>query len=171
MVDKVITYNKSEFALSIAMAGLGRIARKKAGLTHVVDPNNKCDCPQCIAADKIKAVMALYGLDPINHPLPEWLPIGLARRIKLVPCPVAGLHGDCWEWQDSLAYGYGQVSWYEEHNRVHVIVFRLSGGIVPEGYTLDHLCRYRACGRKCKICHNHNFKLRKQKLREAQGDI
>lgn len=57
----------------------------------------------------------------------------------------AGL-GACWEW---LAYrgrdGYGQFGVGRVVKRAHRVAFELARGPVPDGLTLDHLCRNRGC--------------------------
>lgn len=141
----VVSNSKTEIALSMAVAGLKRIARKVGGLSHTIDPDNECDCPSCIASDRLRAIMDLYGLNIEEHPQEDWLPIGLARRIKLVPCTVQDLIGDCWEWQGALTRGYGEVTWGQKHVVTHTLIYTLAGLLIPKGYTLDHLCRYRPC--------------------------
>lgn len=54
----------------------------------------------------------------------------------------------CWIWTacvDKLGYG---VQWDGElgkHQRAHRSVWRYFVGPIPEGLTIDHLCRNRAC--------------------------
>lgn len=52
----------------------------------------------------------------------------------------------CWEWQRSINRdGYGHV-WKEGRCRLaHRVYYEELVGPVPEGLTLDHLCRNRAC--------------------------
>jgi hypothetical protein len=57
----------------------------------------------------------------------------------------AGLF-DCWPWVASRTdTGYGQV--WDGHRlvRAHRLIYELLVGPIPEGLTLDHLCRNRAC--------------------------
>lgn len=62
---------------------------------------------------------------------------------------VGNLGGDgCWTWEGGLHKGYGTA--LDETGRstkVHRIVYRWLVGPIPEGLTLDHLCRNRACVR------------------------
>ena len=52
----------------------------------------------------------------------------------------------CWKWLGHIRpNGYGQF-WFEgaDHN-AHRISFLISGGNIPDGYEVDHLCRNRGC--------------------------
>jgi hypothetical protein len=50
--------------------------------------------------------------------------------------------GDCWEWTGRKnIYGYGRVV----KAMAHRVVYEALVGPIPEGMTLDHLCRNRAC--------------------------
>lgn len=57
-------------------------------------------------------------------------------------------HG-CWLWTGYIGEGgYGRV--YEGHSdgrtlMAHRVVYELAVGPIPEGLTLDHLCRVRCC--------------------------
>lgn len=53
----------------------------------------------------------------------------------------------CWPWIGFITEsGYGRFRGPEGRNvYVHRLSFSLSGGVVPEGMELDHLCRNRAC--------------------------
>jgi hypothetical protein len=62
-----------------------------------------------------------------------------------------GAVGECWPW---LAYrdrdGYGRFSWQQEDGKIvshgaHRLAYTLRIGVIPEGLTLDHLCRNRGC--------------------------
>jgi len=91
-----------------------------------------------------KAVMDLYKIEDTNR-FPEWLPFSIGKKLKIIPCQVDGL-GDCWEWPHAVRAGYGEVQWRGKVISTHILVYSLSGKpIIPEGYTLDHLCRYKAC--------------------------
>lgn len=49
----------------------------------------------------------------------------------------------CWEWQGSLDHaGYGQWS---RGGSAHRRMYEFIRGAIPEGLTLDHLCRNRKC--------------------------
>lgn len=52
----------------------------------------------------------------------------------------------CWPWLGSKNRGgYGQVSLNKVSYRVHRVAYALRRGPVPEGLTLDHICRRRNC--------------------------
>lgn len=54
---------------------------------------------------------------------------------------------ECWTWTGCTQHGYGLV-WVDgvrRSARVHRVVYELLVGPIPEGLTLDHLCRNRAC--------------------------
>ena len=58
---------------------------------------------------------------------------------------------ECWEWGGTIMpNGYGRrVVYRKDHTRYHALAHRvaweLANGRIPEGLTLDHLCRNRAC--------------------------
>lgn len=52
----------------------------------------------------------------------------------------------CWEWIGrSITNGYGQVKMNGCTRRAHRIVYERVKGPIPQGLTLDHLCRNRRC--------------------------
>ena len=52
----------------------------------------------------------------------------------------------CWLWQLKLDDdGYGRVKRKGRGSRAHRYVFKLCGGVIPEGLHLDHLCKVRNC--------------------------
>lgn len=51
----------------------------------------------------------------------------------------------CWEWQGYLTRGYGYLKDGKKLVAAHRFAFRLLKGGIPEGMTLDHLCRNRCC--------------------------
>jgi hypothetical protein len=52
----------------------------------------------------------------------------------------------CWIWNAARhRYGYG-AAWYAgKVHRAHALMFRLYGGVIPDGLVLDHLCRVTSC--------------------------
>ena len=58
-------------------------------------------------------------------------------------------NGGCWEWTASKLRGYGQFGTYRDGraqtHRAHRFAYELLVGPIPDGLTLDHLCRNRGC--------------------------
>ena len=52
---------------------------------------------------------------------------------------------DCLIWPGAVDRGYGRVWVDGKAKRVHRVVWELTHGPIPEGLTVDHLCRIRAC--------------------------
>lgn len=53
--------------------------------------------------------------------------------------------GDCWTWTGNVAGRYGHVRDQGRTYQVHRLVYSLLVGPIPDGLTLDHLCRNRLC--------------------------
>jgi HNH endonuclease len=54
--------------------------------------------------------------------------------------------GGCWIWTGTLVRGYGQTSIRgRERIYTHRLSWELHRGPIPDGLTIDHLCRVRAC--------------------------
>lgn len=58
--------------------------------------------------------------------------------------------GDCWEWTAAkYSNGYGCIGAEPSDSRktrlAHTVSYEMMIGEIPEGLTLDHLCRNRAC--------------------------
>jgi HNH endonuclease len=51
----------------------------------------------------------------------------------------------CWLWTAGLAQGYGHLGWNGRTDYAHRVAYELLVGPVPEGLTIDHLCRERRC--------------------------
>lgn len=56
----------------------------------------------------------------------------------------------CWNWQGSLTTnGYGQLyvqgKKHKQFMGAHRLSFELHNGRIPDGFTIDHLCRNRKC--------------------------
>lgn len=61
---------------------------------------------------------------------------------KIEPEPTSG----CWLWSAAMtSAGYGAVWSSGRMELAHRLVFEALEGVVPEGMTLDHRCRNRAC--------------------------
>jgi DNA-directed RNA polymerase subunit M/transcription elongation factor TFIIS len=51
----------------------------------------------------------------------------------------------CWLWQGAMkSTGYGQ---FGRSHAAHRVAFVLAGGVIPEGYEVDHLCNTPRCVR------------------------
>jgi hypothetical protein len=56
------------------------------------------------------------------------------------------LEGECWKWTAwKIKNGYGRVQMKDGPKLAHRAVYELLVGSIPEGLTLDHLCRNRIC--------------------------
>lgn len=54
--------------------------------------------------------------------------------------------GPCWIWIAAInAKGYGIMSVDVGSTLVHRISYKISGGVIPDGMQIDHLCRVRNC--------------------------
>ena len=52
----------------------------------------------------------------------------------------------CWEWKGSRrTTGYGQFSRRGRPDAAHRVAWELVNGPIPDGLTIDHLCRNRLC--------------------------
>lgn len=53
--------------------------------------------------------------------------------------------GDCWLWTAGKARGYGYIRLNGRTQAAHRVAYAMLVGPIPEGLTLDHLCRNPAC--------------------------
>lgn len=54
--------------------------------------------------------------------------------------------GPCWLWIGTVdRWGYGQMKWQGRRPGSHRVAYELLVGPIPEGLTLDHLCRVPGC--------------------------
>lgn len=67
------------------------------------------------------------------------LPAKLQNHIQ--PEPNTG----CWLWLGARSRGYGKVRWDGVTKSTHRIVYAFYKGAIPDGLTIDHLCRVRCC--------------------------
>lgn len=51
----------------------------------------------------------------------------------------------CWEWQKSLAYGYGTFFINRKTRGAHRVSYTLHRGIIPDGIEVCHTCDNRRC--------------------------
>lgn len=68
----------------------------------------------------------------------ERLPERIRRRIQIV--------GECWVWTGALTNnGYSRIKRRGKTVVGHRVTYEMLVGPIPDGLTLDHLCRCRAC--------------------------
>lgn len=53
--------------------------------------------------------------------------------------------GPCLKWTAGLSHGYGQFTHGNRHGYAHRYAWERVNGSIPDGLTVDHLCRVRAC--------------------------
>lgn len=73
------------------------------------------------------------------------VPIQMRRALEM-PWPA----DECWRWPYAMGTaGYGRAWWWDglqaHRSTPHRVAYVLLRGPIPDGYTLDHLCRNRAC--------------------------
>lgn len=66
------------------------------------------------------------------------LPIRFWTKVRV-------LDSGCREWQGGKSRGYGYFYLRGRNRQVHRLAFECLAGSIPEGLTIDHLCRNRAC--------------------------
>ena len=52
---------------------------------------------------------------------------------------------ECWPWPGTLTGGYGRIQVDGSLAYVHRVSFEAFVGPIPDGLTIDHLCRNRSC--------------------------
>jgi hypothetical protein len=52
---------------------------------------------------------------------------------------------ECWIWAASTWKGYGRINVDQRPEGAHVAMYRVYGGVISDGLTLDHLCRNTLC--------------------------
>lgn len=60
---------------------------------------------------------------------------------KLEPITESG----CRVWTGAHTYGYGRVDYHGKFTRIHRLIYEHVVGPIPEGMTIDHLCRVKCC--------------------------
>jgi hypothetical protein len=54
--------------------------------------------------------------------------------------------GGCWTYRGMLdEWGYGKIKIAGRKHRTHRVAYEAIVGPIPDGLTIDHLCRNRAC--------------------------
>lgn len=57
-----------------------------------------------------------------------------------------GADSECWVWTGRLnSAGYGRIRYEGKCQRAHRVSWQMHHGPIPDGLTLDHLCRNTAC--------------------------
>lgn len=51
----------------------------------------------------------------------------------------------CWLWLACTNHGYGYFGFQGRNKRAHRLAYEWANGKIPDGLTLDHLCRVRHC--------------------------
>ena len=99
-----------------------------------------CRQAECVEANKrylrdyrTNGATIRYTVEPRNH---------LARFFNHTR-----IDGDCLIWTADTSRGYGKFSVDDRTRRAHRWLYETLLGPVPEGVTLDHLCRRRDCVR------------------------
>lgn len=99
-------------------------------------------------------------------------PLGrTSLRERLLSRLVIDPDSDCVLWTGQRVRGYGRISVNSRTAPVHRVMYELFAGPVPEGLTLDHLCRVRNCA---NVAHLEPVTLaenirRAQRLRKSKG--
>lgn len=74
---------------------------------------------------------------PVGRYAPPWDRI--RTRIEQRP-------SGCWEWTGAVgSTGYGQITWRNGRLYVHRVAYEALYGPIPEGLSIDHLCRNTLC--------------------------
>lgn len=56
------------------------------------------------------------------------------------------MQSECWLWAGAVnRHGYPQRKWDGKTHMIHRVVYENEVGEIPEGLTLDHLCRVTTC--------------------------
>lgn len=54
--------------------------------------------------------------------------------------------GECWPWTAATdGHGYGQITIDYKRKKAHRVAYELTVGPIPDGMSLDHLCRHPEC--------------------------
>lgn len=75
------------------------------------------------------------------HCQTQRVPLTILTRVNIDPRTM------CWEWQREInsQTGYGQIGVRRRKLYAHRLSYEIFRGPIPEGLTIDHLCRNRRC--------------------------
>jgi hypothetical protein len=80
--------------------------------------------------------------EPVHVPTPDREAVPVGARFMAH----ANTDGECWEWTARVdRYGYGRFRLDRKMELAHRVAYRIFVGDIPEGLTVDHLCRNRKC--------------------------
>jgi hypothetical protein len=124
-----------------------------------VSPCHDCGALKDKRAKRCQACAALAMRSPQNHCADCGVPIrrtsarcyacsgslrGKSVHERFLARIVKTTEG-CWEWTGWRAHGYGYFWHHGRDRRAHRVAYELFIGEIPDGLTLDHVCRNRAC--------------------------
>jgi len=78
----------------------------------------------------------------------ELMPVAAKPVMERIAPKVQKIPGGCWLWIGAKDYGGYPIVWLNAGRRgarVHRLMYERYRGPIPEGLTLDHLCRVRSC--------------------------
>lgn len=80
------------------------------------------------------------------------LPMPPTRELLDIMADQMTVGDGCWQWKSLRSGdGYGRVRHQKKDQLAHRVVYELLVGPIPEGLTLDHLCRNRGCVRPAHL--------------------
>jgi len=115
------------------------------------DPERTCSGPQCdrkIGRRNIRGLCKAHNQQRISHgslvPIRDPRPI---RDPEVFWTRVQKRESGCWEWTSNITgAGYGSLSLGAGKNGyAHRYSYELMRGSIPDGLTIDHLCRNTRC--------------------------
>lgn len=74
-----------------------------------------------------------------HFPLPQDLAERFWARVRISE------PDECWEWQQSLIYGYGKFTFRYKTYRAHRVAYELVRGPIPDDLVVMHTCDNRKC--------------------------
>ena len=108
-----------------------------------------CSIPDCEAPTAVRSWCKKHYLRWLRHgdPIITLNPgRGLSWTERFWPKVDRSEQTRCWPWLAAkTGWGYGSFDIKGRDYKAHRIAYELLIGPIPEGLTLDHLCRNRAC--------------------------